>query len=100
MGDTVIITAGKDKGKTGKVLRVLPEKDAVVVQGMNMYTRSLKPMAGRPGERKRQERALKAANVAILNPDTNKPDRVGYVVDKDGTKQRVYKKTGKLIATK
>lgn len=96
VGDSVIVTAGKDKGKSAKVLRVLPQSNQVVVQGVNMYTRSVKPVQGRAGERVRKERPLDAGKVAILNPDTKKADRVGYTV-KDGKKIRVYKKTGKTI---
>lgn len=95
VGDSVMVTAGKDKGMIAKVMRVVSENQ-VVVQGANMYTKSIKPMMGRPGERIRKERALDVAKVAIYNPDTKKVDRVGYQV-KDGQKVRVYKKTGKTV---
>lgn len=96
VGDSVIVTAGKDKGKTAKITRVLPQSNQVVVQGVNVYTRSIKPVMGRAGERVRKERPLDAGKVAILNPDTKKADRIGYVI-KDGKKVRVYKKTGKTV---
>lgn len=96
VGDSVIITAGKDKGTTAKVLRVLPKSSQLVVQGVNMYTRSIKPMAGKTGERVRKERPLSVAKVAIFNPATKKADRIGLVA-KDGKKVRVFKKTGKTI---
>lgn len=96
VGDTVIVTGGKDKGKQGKVLRVLPTEDKVVVQGMNLYTRHFKPMMGQAGRRERKERALPTAKVAIFNPETNAADRVGYKME-DGKKIRIFKKTGKNV---
>lgn len=95
-GDTVIVTGGKDKGKQGKILRVLPSEDKVVVQGVNLYTRHFKPMMGQAGRRERKERALPLAKVAILNPETNKADRIGYKMV-DDKKVRIYKKTGKQV---
>ncbi len=96
VNDTVMVTGGKDKGKTAKVLKVLPKEDRVVVQGLNMYVKHIKPMQGRPGEKIRRERALPTANVAIMNPETGKVDRVGYKVDGD-KKVRIFKKTGAEI---
>lgn len=97
VGDMVLVTGGKDKGKQGKVTRVLPEKDRVVVEGMNMYTRHMKKQGERSGEKVRKERPLPTANVAIMNPITKKVDRIGYKVAKDGSKTRIFKKTGKEI---
>jgi large subunit ribosomal protein L24 len=68
----------------------------VVVQGVNVYTRSIKPMAGKTGERVRKERPLSVAKIAVFNPETKKADRIGLVV-KDGKKVRVFKKTGKTL---
>lgn len=96
VGDTVTVTSGKDKGQQGKVLRVMPEDNKVVVQGVNMYTRHFKPMMGQPGRRERKERALSTAKIAILNPETNKVDRIGFQVV-DGKKVRIFKKTGKQV---
>lgn len=96
IGDKVLVTAGKDKGKQGQVVRVLSDKDAVVVEGMNMYSRHIKPMMGRDGEKVRMERPLHTAKVAILN-DKNEPDRIGYTIAKDGQKTRIFKKTGKVV---
>jgi large subunit ribosomal protein L24 len=97
VGDQVLVTGGKDKGKQGKIIRVMPLLDRVVVEGVNMYVKHIKPFAGRPGDKVRRERALPTANVAIFNPETKKPDRIGYQLAKDGTKTRIYKKTGKVI---
>lgn len=96
VGDTVLVTAGKDKGKQGKILRVLAKAGTVVVQGVNLYTRHRKPMGGQAGERVRKERALPLAKIAIWNEETKQVDRVGYQL-KDGAKVRIFKKTGKTI---
>jgi large subunit ribosomal protein L24 len=96
VGDTVIVTGGKDKGKQGKVLRVSPTDSTVVVQGVNMYTRHFKPMMGQAGRRERKERALPTAKIALFNPDTKAADRVGYKIE-DGKKVRFFKKTGKTV---
>lgn len=97
IGDQVLVTTGKDKGRKGEIVKVLPKADRVVVRGINLYTKHIKPMSGRAGEKKVLERALPTANVAILN-DQGVADRVGYSVAKDGTKVRVFKKTGQVIA--
>lgn len=97
VGDQVIVTSGKDKGQQGKILRVFPEAQEVLVQGQNMYTRHFKAMMGQPGRRERKERRLSTAKVAIWNADSSKADRIGYQIEKDGTKTRVFKKTGKKI---
>lgn len=97
VGDQVRVTAGKDKGKEAKVVRVIPAHNQVVVEGMNMYARHVKPYGDRAGEITRRERPLDAGKVAIIN-DKGQIDRVGYQVGRDGKKQRVYKKTGTVIA--
>jgi large subunit ribosomal protein L24 len=96
VGDQVIITSGKDKGKKTEVVKVLPVVNKVIVKDVNMYTKHVKPMGERAGERIRKERPLSVANIAILN-DKGQPDRVGYQVAKDGSKERVFKKTGKAV---
>lgn len=97
VGDTVLITAGKDKGQKSRVVRVLPAKNAVIVEGVNMYTRHMRPQAGQPGDRVKKERPLPMAKVMIIN-DKGQPDRVGYAVGKDGLKHRIFKKTGTVIS--
>ena len=98
IGDEVLVTAGKDKGQRAKIIRVLPKAGKVVVQGVNMYTRHIKPVQGKVGERVRRERPLDPAKIAIWNPTTEKADRIGYSTKKDGSKVRVFKKTGKEIS--
>lgn len=97
INDTVMVTAGKDKGKQGKILKTFPQLDRVLVEGVNKYVKHMKKQGERSGERVLRERPLPTGNVAILNPETKKIDRIGYMVDKAGTKVRVFKKTGKAI---
>ncbi len=98
VGDNVIVTAGKDKGKTGKITRVFPAENKVTVENANIYVKHLKPMNNQAGQRLESSRPMSTAKVAILN-DENKPDRIGYKVKKDGSKERVFKKTGKVVPT-
>ncbi len=95
VNDQVIVTSGKDKGRKSKIIQVLPAKNQVLVEGVNMYTRHVRKMMGRPGEIIRRERPLPTAKVAIIN-DKGQADRVGYVVE-DGVKKRMYKKTKTII---
>lgn len=97
VGDQVLVTGGKDKGTISKITRVMPELNKVVVEGANMYTKHIKPFAGRPGEKVRRERPLPTANIAIYNPKTKSRDRVGVKTAKDGSKTRIFKKTGEAI---
>jgi large subunit ribosomal protein L24 len=96
VGDVVLVTAGKDKGKKGAVLRVFSEEEKVLVDNVNLYVKHMKPMNGQAGQRMQKPRPMPTAKVAIIN-DEGKRDRIGYKIAKDGTKQRVFKKTGKLI---
>jgi large subunit ribosomal protein L24 len=95
--DEVIILAGKDKGKRGKVRNVLAD-NRVIVSGINMIKRHTKPnpQLGVQGGIVEREAAIQVSNVAIFNSETNKADRVGYKVDGD-KKVRVYKSSGEVI---
>ncbi|HZZ98646.1 MAG TPA: 50S ribosomal protein L24 [Candidatus Saccharimonadia bacterium] len=95
--DIVMVTAGKDKGKQGKILRVLPKENKVVVEQANIYAKHIKKQGERGGEKVLRERPLPSANVAIINPDTKKIDRIAYLTDKEGNKTRVFAKTKKAI---
>jgi len=97
INDKVLVTAGKDKGKKSKIVKVLPEKNCVVVEGVNMYTRHMKPFGGQAGQKLRKERPLPTAKIAIIN-DKDQADRIGILVGKDGKKSRIFKKTGKIIS--
>jgi large subunit ribosomal protein L24 len=95
--DDVVIIAGKDKGKRGKVTRVL-DNGKLIVAGINMVKRHTKPnpQAGIAGGIVEKEAAIDASNVAIFNAATGKADRVGFKVDGD-TKVRVFKSSGEAI---
>ena len=95
--DEVIILAGKDKGKRGKVRRVLDD-NRVIVSGINMVKKHTKPnpQAGVAGGIVENESPIQVSNVAIFNPNTNKADRVGFKLDAD-RKVRIFKSSGEEI---
>jgi large subunit ribosomal protein L24 len=94
-GDTVIVIAGKDKGRSGRVIEVRPSEDRVVVEGVNMVRRHVKPsMADPQGGIKAREAAMHVSNVAMRDPKTGKPTRVGFKTTADGRKIRVAKGSG------
>ena len=94
-GDKVEVLAGKDKGKRGEVLRVYPDKNKVVVEGVAVAKHHVKPnAANQQGGIVESEAAIDASSVALIDPKTDKPTRVGYLIKKDGTKVRVSKKSG------
>lgn len=96
--DEVILIAGKDKGKRGRVVSVLAD-DRVIVSGVNMIKRHTRPnpQLGSAGGIIEKEAALHISNVALLNPATGKADRVGYRTLADNTKVRVFRSSGELI---
>jgi large subunit ribosomal protein L24 len=96
--DEVIVITGRDKGKRGKVLRVLDDA-RVTVSGINMVKRHTKanPQAGIAGGIVEKEASLHISNVALVNPATGKADRVGYKVLADGKKVRVFRSSGEAI---
>jgi len=97
-GDTVQVINGKDKGKTGEVLRTLPLENRVVVQGVNLRTRHVKPtQEGESGRIVTEEASLHASNVMIYSTSKKVASRVELILDKDGNKKRRLKKTGELI---
>jgi large subunit ribosomal protein L24 len=87
--DTVIVLAGRDKGKSGKVLKVLPKEERVVVEGVNLVKRHTKPdMANPNGGIVSKEAALHISNVAIRDPKTGNATRVGFKIVGEGAQQR------------
>lgn len=97
-GDSVVVISGKDKGKTGQVLRVLQNKGRVVVAGINMRTKHIKSGPQGPGQRVQYEASLDASNVMVIDPKTKKRTRVGFKSDEKKGKQRIAKKSGEVIA--
>jgi large subunit ribosomal protein L24 len=96
--DEVIVITGRDKGKRGKVLRILDDA-RLTVSGINMVKRHTKanPQAGIAGGIVEKEASLHISNVALVNPATGKADRVGYKVLADGKKVRVFRSSGEAI---
>jgi large subunit ribosomal protein L24 len=96
-GDTVVILSGKDKGKSGDVIRAIPSEDKVVVQGINMISKHKKPSQANPqGGIERIEAPMHVSKVAMKDPKSGKPTRVGFKF-LDGKKVRVAKKSGEVI---
>jgi large subunit ribosomal protein L24 len=96
VGDQVIVTGGKDKGKKGAIAKVLPKENKVVIEGINMYVKHVKPQGERAGERMSLPRPLPTAKIAVLNEE-GKADRIGYQITKDGQKTRIFKKSGEAM---
>jgi large subunit ribosomal protein L24 len=96
-GDQVVVLTGREKGKTGEVLRVDRARNRVLVQGVNMVKRHQRPTQTSPGGINEFEAMLHASNVALVDPDTKKPTRVGYKTLDDGRKVRFAKRSGEVI---
>ena len=96
-GDLVVVRSGNNKGKRGKITRVLVERDAVVVEGVNMVKRHLRATAQRPGGILEVEAPIRSSKVMLVDPETGKPTRVRYKVE-GGTTTRIAK-SGATIAT-
>ena len=95
--DEVIVISGKDKGKTGKVIRVEPDKGRVYVEGLNMVKRHQRPVPGRPNLQVgviEKEGPIHVSNVAIVDPKDHKPTRVGSKTNEQGKRVRVTRRSG------
>lgn len=97
-GDTVVVLSGKYKGKTGKITAIHPADNKVTVEGINVVKRHIKPDRTRPqGGIVELTKPLWVSKVAVVEPGSKKPSRIGYKVDKDGQRTRIYKKSGKEV---
>jgi large subunit ribosomal protein L24 len=96
-GDNVVVVAGRDKGKTGEVLRVDSARNRVLVQGVNMMKRHQRPTQTSPGGINEFEAMIHASNIALVDPKTDKPTRVGFKTLDDGRKVRVAMRSGEVI---
>lgn len=96
-GDTVVVVTGRDKGKQGEVLRAMPGRRRVVVQGVNMVRRHAKPTPASPGGMLEKEAPLDVSNVALIDPKDGKPTRVGFRRLEDGRKVRYAKRSGEVF---
>ncbi|MBR0651075.1 50S ribosomal protein L24 [Roseomonas terrae] len=97
-GDRVQVLTGKDKGRQGEVIKVEPTEGRALVQGINMVKRHQKPQGmGRPGGIIEKEASIDLSNLALLDPTSGKPTRVGFKVLEDGKKVRVAKASGEVL---
>ena len=96
-GDRVTVLSGKDKGKTGEVLKVLPSKNRAVVQGINLYKRHTPPSQAGPGGIVEKEASIHLSNLSHLDPSDSKPARIGMKVLDGGRHVRYAKRSGEII---
>jgi large subunit ribosomal protein L24 len=96
-GDSVVVITGRDKGKTGEVLRVRPADSRVIVQGINVAKRHARPRMGDPGGIIEKELTIHISNVAHIDPRSSKPTRIGYKHLDDGRKVRFARRSGEVI---
>lgn len=97
-GDTVIVRTGKYKGQTGQITATHPRENKVTVEGINIVKKHVKPNQAHPqGAIVELTKPIWVSKVAIVEPTTKKASRIGYKLNKDGTKTRVFKSTGKEI---
>ena len=96
-GDKVVVLAGRDKGRDGEVLEVMPKDERAIVRGINMVKRHTKQSQTEQGGIISKEATIHLSNLAIADPKTGKPVRVGFKVLEDGRKVRVAKGSGELI---
>ena len=99
-GDTVIVLAGRDKGKRGEVIRVIPKEDRAVVRGVNLVRKHQKQTQTEQGGIISKEATIHLSNVALADPKDGKATRVGFKTLDDGTKVRIARRSGEVIAEK
>jgi large subunit ribosomal protein L24 len=96
-GDSVVAISGREKGREGTILRVFTKENRVLVQGLNMVKRHQRPSPQHPGGIIEKEAPIHVSNVALIDPQSRKPTRVGYKVLGDGRKVRVARRSGEVI---
>ena len=96
-GDKVVVTTGRDKGKTGEVLAVFPSENRALVQGVNMVKRHQKQTSQNEGGILNRESKIHVSNLAVADPKDGTATRVGYKLNDDGTKSRIAKRSGEVI---
>ena len=96
-GDKVVVLTGKDKGRTGEVVQVMPKEDRAVVRGVNMVKRHQRQTQSQEAGIINKEASIHLSNIAIADPKDGKPTRVGFRLEADGTKVRVAKRSGEVI---
>ena len=97
--DQVLVIAGRDRGKKGRVLSVNPEKSRVIIEGVSMIKRHTKPNPQKnvKGGIVEREASIHVSNVMLVDPDSSAPTRIGYTVANDGTKSRISRKSGTVV---
>ncbi|MBX2806594.1 MAG: 50S ribosomal protein L24 [Hyphomicrobiales bacterium] len=96
-GDKVVVLSGRDKGKNGEILKVFPDENRAIVQGVNLVKRHQKQSAGQEGGIITKEATIHISNLAIEDPKDGSPSRIGYKILEDGRKVRFAKRSGELI---
>jgi large subunit ribosomal protein L24 len=96
-GDKVVVLAGKDKGRSGEVLKVMPKEDKALVRGINVVKRHQRQTAAQEGGIVTKEAPIHLSNLGVADPKDGKPTRVGFQTQADGKKVRVAKRSGELI---
>jgi large subunit ribosomal protein L24 len=96
-GDKVVVLSGRDKGRSGEVIQVMPKEERALIRGVNMVTRHQKQSAAQEGGLIRKEAPIHLSNVAIADPTDGKPTRVGFKTLNDGRKVRFAKRSGETI---
>ena len=98
-GDQVVVLAGKDKGRKGEVLKVQPKDNRAIVQGVNMIKRHTRPTQTQAGGIVEREALIHISNLAIVDPKTGEPSRIGYKFLEGDRKVRFAKRSGEVIDT-
>ena len=98
-GDQVSVITGRDKGKSGEVLKVYPSRNKVLVQGVNVIKRHTRPTGGNAGGILEKESAIHSSNISHIDPVDKKPTRIGFKILADGNKVRFAKRSGEVIDT-
>ena len=97
IGDKVVVIAGKDKGKEGKITKVLRNENKIVIEGVNVVKKHVKPNGQNAGSIVELEAPINASNAMMIDPKTKKRTRIGHKIDKNGKKVRVAKKSNEVI---
>ena len=96
-GDKVVVLTGRERGKSGEVIKVMPKEDRALVRGVNMVKRHQRQSATQEGGIVAKEASLHLSNLAVADPKDGKPTRVGFKILDDGRKVRFAKRSGDLI---
>ncbi|MCK5374608.1 MAG: 50S ribosomal protein L24 [Alphaproteobacteria bacterium] len=96
-GDEVIVLTGKDKGKKGEIIRMITAKSRAIVQGINMVKRHTRQTQTEEGGIISKEASIHVSNLALIDPKSDKATKIGYKIEKDGTKVRISRASGEAI---